>query len=460
MNTGYRYSNVTLQYTAKDGVVWNFSPTSTSSSIVPAEFFGDSSTSPNGFRKTFDYIVPSGETARRPSSVRTSDGHRIDFTFENPPAADADYISSGTWYLKQISDENGRVVSFTRSDCVYFTIPSIGSRCSGPYRQIAVSQVDGGVLKYEYAPDANSSEPAMPKSNSFRMRRVFLPSSPTLPYLTLKYDDLSRIKSVVTPTATTSYLGSGIVGSDRAFGLTVDGLNSVSKSIIGPSAQVVAMQDALGRSTSSVYDNAGRLLRTVYAEGNAVEYSYDVRGNRLTECQIPKGRVSWATLTALTEQVPQCNVAAGDLRTTTTYMEGPTVQANLCGNPKTCNSPLSKIDAKGNQTDFTWSSVHGQILTETRPADGNGVRPVTTYGYTAYTGTDGATFYLLTSKQEKIDASNSTTTAYEYDASNHWVLKSLVTDSGGLALRTCFKFDAIGNLISKTEPRAGLASCP
>jgi hypothetical protein len=60
----------------------------------------------------------------------------------------------------------------------------------------------------------------------------------------------------------------------------------------------------------------------------------------------------------------------------------------------------------------------------------------------------------------QIDATHSTTTTYGYDAGNKFVLKEVVADAGGLNLRTCLKFDSGGNLISKTEPDAGLASCP
>jgi hypothetical protein len=134
---------------------------------------------------------------------------------------------------------------------------------------------------------------------------------------------------------------------------------------------------------------------------------------------------------------------------------------------KTCNKPSYVVDPKGNRTNYTWDATHGGLLTETsglNSAGGcalaGGVCPVTTYGYTAFAGTDGASFYLLTSKQELISSGVTTTTTYEYDASNHWALKSSVADSGGLSVRSCYKFDATGNLISITTPRAGLTSCP
>lgn len=233
--------------------------------------------------------------------------------------------------------------------------------------------------------------------------------------------------------------------------------------------QTTSQTDPLGRASKKVYDNARRLIREVNPEGDAVEYQYDIRSNRTRECRIAKGRVDWSTFNSVTEQAPQCNAGAGDLVTTTVYMEGPAVWP--CSNAKTCNRPNYEIDPKGNRTTYTWNATHGQLETVTTGLNSagscalaGGVCPVTTYGYTSFTGTDGAIFYLLTSKQERLDPTNSAvtrTTSWAYNnAAAKFTLKEQVVDGGGLALRTCFKFDAVGNLISKTEPKAGLGSCP
>jgi hypothetical protein len=93
------------------------------------------------------------------------------------------------------------------------------------------------------------------------------------------------------------------------------------------------------------------------------------------------------------------------------------------------------------------------------------VRPQTSYGYSQYTsaeftGTD-AQFYLMTSKTEKISSTSSLNTSYGYEGSaNRFALKDRTVDTAGLALRTCFKFSATGDLISTTEPKAALTSCP
>lgn len=152
--------------------------------------------------------------------------------------------------------------------------------------------------------------------------------------------------------------------------------------------------------------------------------------------------------------------------TTTAYVEASNVWT--CVNDKVCNKPSYVIDPRGYRTSYTWSTTHGELLSEVKGLDASGscsmssgVCPTSTYGYTAVTGVDGATFYLLTSRQDKIDAATTTTTTWAYNNSaGKFTLKEQVVDSGALALRTCFKFDSTGNLVSKTEPRAGLATCP
>ncbi|WP_153007075.1 hypothetical protein, partial [Sphingomonas sanguinis] len=47
-----------------------------------------------------------------------------------------------------------------------------------------------------------------------------------------------------------------------------------------------------------------------------------------------------------------------------------------CSTPATCDKPSSVTDARGYTTDFTYDGVHGGVLTESGPADANGIRPV------------------------------------------------------------------------------------
>jgi uncharacterized protein RhaS with RHS repeats len=65
---------------------------------------------------------------------------------------------------------------------------------------------------------------------------------------------------------------------------------------------------------------------------------------------------------------------------------------------------------------------------------------------------------LLTSLTEKIDASTNTSTTFQYDSASQYLLKSITVDSGGLGLRTCYQYDAVGNIVGASDPRT--TSCP
>ena len=46
-----------------------------------------------------------------------------------------------------------------------------------------------------------------------------------------------------------------------------------------------------------------------------------------------------------------------------------------------CNRPNSVTDAKGNVTSFTYSPVHGELLSELKPASAGGIQPAVAYSY-------------------------------------------------------------------------------
>jgi hypothetical protein len=151
---------------------------------------------------------------------------------------------------------------------------------------------------------------------------------------------------------------------------------------------------------------------------------------------------------------------------------------------KRCSKPITQVDAKGNQTDFDYSAVHGGIITETGPAPTpGGVRPQTRYSYVqrqAYIlGAGGAAVaagppvWLLASKSfcktsqwtgsACALANDEVRTDYEYGPPtglNNLNLRGEVVDAGGTALRTCYAYDWRGLRTGVTTPRAGLGVCP
>jgi len=163
-----------------------------------------------------------------------------------------------------------------------------------------------------------------------------------------------------------------------------------------------------------------------------------------------------------------------------------------CATMVFCSKPTSVTDAKNNSYTYSYSSTHGQVLTETRPAvqvNGTGplVAPVTRYEYTARNAwvSNGAGGYvqvvdpihLLTAERTcrttatvgnacAGGSADEVVITYDYGPNagpNNLLLRGKVvtaTDGGvTTSLRTCFGYDAKGNKIWETTPRAGLASC-
>lgn len=449
----YGYVGLNFTYRDADGSSYLFPARDQNSPATEASI--SSITGSTGVKVTF---LRNGEGTANPSiSVANSLGRSLLLQAHDDSGYGGALLPAR---LTSVTDDLGRVVSLQKEGC-----PTIGTYLT--YTAIFVCNTfkvvfpDNSIVKYEYNPATDSPDPAVPIRSNYRLRRVYTAGNMNVPFRVITYDDLFRVAEIKDSLGhSTKLYPTSLARENIRTTAQLDGLGAESRARFNSSGAPLVTSDALGRQSTRVYDNAGRLLREIMPEGNAIEYSYDLRGNKLTECRIAKGRVTWSSLTPLTEQTAQCNSGAGDLVTTTGYMEGPSIRTDQCTNHKTCNRPSYVIDPKGNRTDYTWSATHGQMLTETKPADANGIRPLTTYGYTAFTGVDGATFYLLTSKQEAIDATSTSTTTWAYNgAAAKFTLREQVVDSGGLSLRTCFKFDAAGNLISKTEPQAGLASC-
>jgi hypothetical protein len=197
-------------------------------------------------------------------------------------------------------------------------------------------------------------------------------------------------------------------------------------------------------------------------EGNAIARQCDVRGN--------------VTSTTLT---PKPGSGLANILSSATF---PTTCLNP-NNPKTCNKPTAVVDGRGLETDYTYDSNHGGVLTETLPAAGSGptgsVRPQKRYSYAqfyAYVKNSAGNLvqaaspvWLPTQISECrtlascAGGSDEVLTTYEYApaaAVNRLLVRGKVVTSGGVSLRTCYAYDSLGNQTSVTAPRAALSACP
>lgn len=236
-------------------------------------------------------------------------------------------------------------------------------------------------------------------------------------------------------------------------------------------AQPVRSTDPLLRTTTTLYDGLGRPIEVTRPEGDKTLTSYDARGNVLTETLRPKP-----------------GSGKPDLTSTTAYAAGPTVLT--CTTFATCNKPLSVVDARNFRTNYTWNSTTGEPLSIASGYDGatgltcqltGGTCPLTSFSYTAvpsydpYAGTSSGNLTLLTGKTVAIQSGSSATTNYTYVTRDYSPaqytgmsinpvrkieVSTILNDSGGLNLRTCFAYDMAGNIISVTDPKEGQAPCP
>lgn len=256
----------------------------------------------------------------------------------------------------------------------------------------------------------------------------------------------------------------------------------------------------------SVTDPSGALLYTAHADSSDswTDYVQDPNGN---ETQFGSdgasytdgyGVIDYARLHTLTK--PELNVrtwthdSRGNVSAVT---DTPKPNSGLtsiilnaaypptCSNPITCNKPTSTTDAKGNETDFTYDPTHGGILSEMRPAPAAGAaRPLklTTWAQkTPYYKNSSGTLVASSTpiwevstvtECQTVAGSNSPVcdsaapkrvTTYEYGANgtaNALWPHGIAVTADGTTRRTCYSYDALGNKISQTSPRAALASCP
>ncbi|WP_152569457.1 MULTISPECIES: hypothetical protein [Sphingomonas] len=191
---------------------------------------------------------------------------------------------------------------------------------------------------------------------------------------------------------------------------------------------------------------------------------------------------TWDIQARLLLKTRQVGLSGGEIVNTATYNCGPNTI-------KYCTKPTSQTDANQNETDWTYDPVHGGVLTETRPAVG-GIRPQTRYAYAqryawVSNGSGGyvratSPIWVLASESScrtsgatggspacSGGAADEVITTYDYgpDAGpNNLLLRGKTitsTDSNTVTtLRTCFGYDAQGNKISESSPRAGLTACP
>lgn len=423
-------------------------------------WMADSITRPNGVQTSFHYRsvnIGPGQQAVRIQSVTTNMGYQFKYnyasnTYDGTPG-------SGYFTLTSIVAIN---------NAVEYCDPNADT-CSltGAWPQLhyLTGTSDGGVT------DANGGTTYIVPSYCHTPQHVTIQTpdhtSPNYDYTLTPSPFPSPPGPCVVTSATvngktTNYALNFPAGGTQVVTSTGPLSQQYSYTAISNVPGITKKVDPLGRTTTYTYDAFNRLLSVTPPEGNTTNYTYDSNGNVLQITLHPK---TGSGSTPLSESW--------------TYGSSPCYVS-----PKTCNQPDTHTDPRGNVTTYSYDANHGGVLTETDPADANGIHPVKRYAYAQrYAWIKNASgsyvqaptpIWLRTEERTCAQtatvggacaggSSDEIVTSYDYGPNsgpNNLLLRGKVVAASGTSLRTCYGYDQYGNKISETSPRAGLTSCP
>lgn len=445
------------------------------------------------------YTVPRA----KPLSVQYADGHRIDITY-NGLAEELLLKSNRGYALRYERDGTGtqvKVCGFNLTTVfVNESTPCAGALqtvtlnyqiMSADFKNlISVVDVEGRTSTLQYAAPGPVCEPqstptqcsmaylqcmTFPNSSTCEFTNVFGPQPGEITQLTKP--DQVRVQTQADGQQWTYNYDFPIPNDDDPPYFPGDPRPHYSYAWLnGPGG--FAVQGNYERGLLRVLDMTGQYLaleydgininKTTYAEGNSIAILRDHIGNAYRVTETPKPG------SGQTSRVAEA-----------TFPYAP-ANANpyLCdaASWKLCDKPIWRRDPLGNQTDYTYDPAHGGVLTETGPAVG-GVRPQVRYTYTQRNAMvkDAAgnfvamqpPIWVLTQKSIcKTGAASGNgcalggdevRTLYDYGpttGASNLLLRGVVEDSSGIAARTCYLYDAVGNKIAESAPLGTGTSCP
>lgn len=192
--------------------------------------------------------------------------------------------------------------------------------------------------------------------------------------------------------------------------------------------------DQLVRTTSYEYNSANQLTKVTYPEGNYVIYTRDARDNVTQAQYFPKPGSNEPVITTSAGYDATCTYVAK------------------------CNKPNWTKDAKGNQTDYSYDTTYGTLLTVTAPAPASGgVRPQTRYTYATV---NGARKVSGISSCKSLASCAGTADETKVDITYSGSLPASVTvraGDGSVSATTAFTYNGMGDILTVDGPLAGTA---
>ena len=302
------------------------------------------------------------------------------------------YIISQKSGVESITDANGNTITFGRNGITHSAGKSIIFKRDEQGRITEIIDPMGNSIKYEYDYYGDLVKVTDPEYNSTR----FI------------YNSSHGLIDIIDPrgvkVARNEYDDNGrIIAHIDAEGNRIEYSHDLD-------AKQEIIKDRLGNITVISYDDNGNVISKTDAMGNTTTYTYDENGNMLTETDA--------------------------LGNTTTY----TYDSN--------NNMLSSTDSMGNKTEYTYNSK-GQLLTKTDPL-GNTI--TNTYdekgNLISITDPDGNILsftYDSKGNMKTMTDPKGNVTSFTYDSDGNILSK---TDSKGNT--TTYTYDVMGNLLTET----------
>jgi RHS repeat-associated protein len=366
----------------------------------------------------------------RPEAVTNNFGYEIKYLYSNAPTI------AGMGYITKVIALNTAVDFCGQWDttCTGLTVawPTINISTNASTLVSTVTDNLGRQTTYPPFALANGTQ------------TLIRPSGETL---TIKYDASYRVISFSNGTGTWLY---SYVTSGTTQTTTATDPNGHTRVVVVNTANstVTSDTDGVGNKTSFAYDSMNRVQLITRQEGDTIGYTYDARGNVTQMVNTGKDHTSTISTSA-------------NFDATCTY-------------PAKCNQPNWTIDGRGNETNYTYNTTTGQVLSIVQPAGANGLRPETDLTYTNqyawYKYLDGGSVAqspsavsLLTkisqcaTAQTCAGTANALESTFTYGLSgvaNNLLLTSTTQGAGdgSLVATTQLTYDSVSNLYTVTDP--------
>ncbi|WP_374406216.1 RHS repeat domain-containing protein [Pelagerythrobacter sp.] len=358
----------------------------------------------------------------RVSAVTSSAGYRLIFTYKSN-VYNSDPMVQAQWNtLDQV-----KLVSVAAP-----TVPL----ASLTYDNGTITDIDGRIWNY---PDGSMRSWGLSATSSLR-----LPGEAVDTYeVTTNQLDASRIDRDVTNDGVIFNYVFDRNSSRRITKATITGpegfrrVANVFQDTMGSFPQISSIVDSQNRVTSYEYENR-RLVRITYPEGNVTEVDYDASANITELRQIAKPGSGQADLA----QTAQFNTSGPQCASTSCFL------------------PQWTEDAKGNRTDFVWSTSRAVLLEKLEPADAQNRRRKTKNTWDG----NGPSRLIrqeiceanAAGAEQTCGTAQSFVTEWTYWNDTSLPLTETLTDGvGNDPLTTTFAYDTAGRLLSKDGPLPG-----